>query len=42
MDDFELGSLTKNGFDISLSFPEPLAVSASDKPDLVLLQLEFG
>ena len=42
IDNFELVSLNSDGFDIRLSFPEPLNVSANENPDLILLQLELG
>ena len=42
MDDFDLVSLDGDGLDIKLSFPEPLAVSSGNKPDLILLQLELS
>ena len=42
MDGWNLVSLDSNGFEIKLNFTNPIAISADDEPDLLLLQLDLS
>ena len=42
MDGWVLVSLTAEGFDLIMNFTDPLRVSAGDKPDLLLIQLNLS
>ena len=40
--DYQLLEIDGNGFEIKISFNNPLYISTGDEPDLVLIQIELG
>ena len=42
MDGWELLSIGPEGFEIRLNFTNPVAISSSDEPDLLLIQLDLS
>ena len=40
MDGWELISIGPEGFEIQMNFTNPVAISTSDEPDLLLIQLD--
>ena len=42
MEDWELVKLDGNGFELKISFTNPLLISADDEPDVLLIQLELS
>ena len=42
MDGWELISIGPEGFEIRMNFTNPVAISSSDEPDLLLIQLDLS
>ena len=42
MDGWELLSIGPEGFELRMNFTNPVAISTSDQPDLLLIQLDMS